>query len=121
MRRSRATALLNTVTMQNVVCATMTVQMDSGTPRIVRNRLFSAMPVMMPGSAIGRITSRFTVFLPKNEKRCRANASMVPRMRARIDEISATRALVATASSAPSLRNALPPPLEREPPAGGAR
>ena len=38
----------------------------------------SAMPVTTPGSAIGRITSRFTLCLPKNVKRWRAKAIMVP-------------------------------------------
>ena len=33
---------------------------------MVRNALFSAIPVTMPGSAIGRMTSRLTASRPKN-------------------------------------------------------
>ena len=35
-------------------------------PRIVRNALFSAMPVTIPGSAIGRMMSSDTGLRPKN-------------------------------------------------------
>ena len=58
--------LLNTVTMQNVACAITTVHMLSGTPRMVVNMLFRAMPVTMPGNAIGRITRRLMTSRPKN-------------------------------------------------------
>ena len=51
--------------MQNVAWPTMTVNrpelMPSGSS-IVRKALFSAMPVTMPGSAIGRTTSSETAF-----------------------------------------------------------
>ena len=67
IRRSRACTLLKTVTMQKVACATTMVHSDRSTPRIPLNPLLSAMPVTTPGSAIGRITSRLTAFLPKNE------------------------------------------------------
>ena len=66
VRRRRAITLLNTVTMQNVACAITTVQIESGTPMIVRKKLFSAIPVMMPGSAIGRMISRLIASRPKN-------------------------------------------------------
>ena len=56
--------MLNTVTMQNVACAITIVTNPSSQPKIVRNALFSAIPVTMPGSAIGRITSSDTVSRP---------------------------------------------------------
>ena len=62
MRRSRATTLLNTDD-----DAERRVRDDHReqpercrVPRIVRNALLSAMPVTMPGSAIGRMTSKLT-------------------------------------------------------------
>ena len=65
IRRSRAITLLNTVTMQNVACATTIVRKPRSQPNIVRNALLSAMPVTMPGSAIGRMISSETASRPK--------------------------------------------------------
>ena len=51
------------MTMQNVACPTITVNRPSCRPNgvsTVLNALFSAMPVTMPGSAIGRMTSSET-------------------------------------------------------------
>jgi hypothetical protein len=64
VRRSRAMTLLTTVTMQNVACATTMVTKPSSQPNRVRNALLRAMPVTIPGSAIGRITSSDTVSRP---------------------------------------------------------
>lgn len=66
IRRNRATTLLNTTTMQNVACAMIAVSRPRLMPRIVRNALFSAMPVTIPGSAIGRMISSDTGLRPKN-------------------------------------------------------
>ena len=52
--------------MQNVAWAITTVHMLSETPRMVVNMLFRAMPVTMPGSAMGRITRRLMTSRPKN-------------------------------------------------------
>src|SRR5437588_436538 len=61
--------------MQNVECATTTVQMDSSMDRMVRKAVRSASAVTMPGSAIGRITSSDSVCRPKKAYRLSANAS----------------------------------------------
>src|SRR5688500_4283869 len=47
-----------------------------------RQALSRAMPVTIPGSAIGSTMSRDTVTRPKNRNPCTANASIVPRPRA---------------------------------------
>ena len=55
--------------MQNVACPTITVNSPSSTPSgcsMVRKAFDSAMPVTMPGSAIGRTTRSDTVSRPKN-------------------------------------------------------
>ena len=68
MRPMRAWTLLNTITMENVAWPTITENNPSPMPSgssTVLNVLFRATPVTMPGSAIGRTTSRFTVLLPK--------------------------------------------------------
>ena len=65
LRRSRATALLNTTTMQNVAWPTITVNSDRSTPSTCVNVAFSAMPVTMPGSASGRMIRNETVSRPK--------------------------------------------------------
>ena len=56
VRRSRAIRLLNTTTMQNVVCPMMMVSVPSWIP-VKEKKEFSAIPVMMPGRASGS-TSR---------------------------------------------------------------
>jgi hypothetical protein len=102
-RRSRAMTLLKTTTTQNVACATTSVSRDSGTPRIVRKALFSAMPVTMPGNAIGRITSSDTASRPKNLYRCSDIAASVPSTSATAVDSRPTTTEVRSASSAPAL------------------
>ena len=55
--------------MQNVACPTTTVNkpkpIPNGSSR-VRNAEFSAIPVTIPGKAIGSTTSKEIVSLPKN-------------------------------------------------------
>ncbi len=48
----------------------------------VRNAVLSAIPVTMPGRAIGRMTRKETVSRPKKRKRWTANESSDPRTRA---------------------------------------
>ena len=64
IRRSRATALLNTMTMQKVACPAMRVSRLSP-PRKPVNSVLSAMPVTIPGRAIGSTSSRETLCRPK--------------------------------------------------------
>ena len=52
---------------------------------------FSAMPVMIPGSAIGRISRNETDSRPKKRKRAIANAAAEPRTRAMPVASSAAR------------------------------
>ena len=70
MRRSRATTLLKTTTMQNVAWPRITVkrpnEIPSGTSTVLNAEL-SAIPVTMPGKAIGRITRKLIDCLPKKE------------------------------------------------------
>src|SRR6478735_5332196 len=107
MRRRRAMVLLNTVTMQKVACAITTVQIDSGMPMIVRKKLLSAMPVMIPGRAMGRMTSRLTALRPKKSNRCSARDRRVPSTSEMTVATVATCTLVSTADIAPWLWNAL--------------
>ena len=65
IRRSRAEALLTTTTMQKVACPTTNVR-NVSPPRNPVNRVFRAIPVTMPGSAIGSTTSSDTASRPKN-------------------------------------------------------
>ena len=62
IRRSRAVTLLKTTTMQKVAWPTMIVKRPAVMPKTGLSRFWmtdwSAIPVTMPGSAIGRITSR---------------------------------------------------------------
>src|SRR5215207_7966057 len=94
--------------MQNVAWAITTVQIESGTPMIVRKKLFSAIPVMMPGSAIGRMMSRLIASRPKNENRCSAIEMRVPSTSEMIVAMIAICTLVSTASRAPALWKARP-------------
>ena len=67
MRRSRAWTLLNTTTMQNVAWPMITViRPKLFGPITVASAALSAMPVTMPGSAIGRMTRKLTDERPKN-------------------------------------------------------
>src|SRR5687768_1962837 len=67
--------------MQNVACAITIVQvLNPISRRAIDDR--RAMPVTMPGSAIGRITRNETASLPKNFVRYTAAASRLPNTRA---------------------------------------
>ena len=72
-------------------------------PSIVRKALFSAMPVTMPGSAIGRMISSETAWRPKKRVRRSASPASVPRSRAIAVASSATSTLTSSASRAPWL------------------
>ena len=65
------------MTMQNVACPTTIVHSDSRMPLKEKND-FSAMPVTMPGRAIGRSSRNETTSRPKNRNRCTANAASDP-------------------------------------------
>jgi hypothetical protein len=58
--------------------------------------LFSAIPVRMPGSAIGSTSTNETAFRPKKRNRCTAIAARLPNKKAR------SVAMVATSSDVPS-------------------
>src|SRR5580700_4710051 len=70
-------------TMQNVVCPIMIVQIDNEMAAHWNAEL-SATPVMMPGSASGRINSNEIEARPKNRALCTPKAARVRRMSARI-------------------------------------
>ena len=63
--------------MQNVACPMTIVSSDRLTPAKL-NAEFSAIPVMMPGSASGSTSSSDTASRPKNRNRCTPNAAAVP-------------------------------------------
>ena len=65
VRRSRAIRLLNTTTMQNVVCPITMVKVPNWTPVKEKNE-FSAIPVMMPGRASGSTSMKEIASRPKN-------------------------------------------------------
>jgi hypothetical protein len=104
-RRSRATTLLNTTTMQKVAWPTTIVHSESGTPR---NRKVDcrAMPVTMPGSAIGSTTSSDSVSRPKKRWRWTANDRALPSSSATTVAPSAAFTDVHTAFLAPALSQA---------------
>ena len=68
--------------MQNVAWPTMIVNSPALIPKTGCSRFWitdcSATPVTMPGSAIGRITSRLITRLPKKSNRVSARASSAP-------------------------------------------
>src|ERR1700682_6396886 len=66
--------------MQNVVWPITIVQIDSEMPLKLKNE-FSAMPVMIPGSASGSTNMRLTTSRPKKVSRWMANAAHEPRNR----------------------------------------
>jgi len=107
IRRRRARVLLNTTTMQKVAWPTTIVHSDSGTPRN-RKADWRAIPVTIPGRAIGRTTSSDRVSRPKKRWRWTANDSKVPSTRA--TRVAPTAALteVQRAARAPGLSQALP-------------
>src|SRR5581483_8611874 len=76
-RRSRATTLLKTITVQNVACPTTIVQRPKFSFQNVKKEL-KAIPVMIPGSAIGSTNTNEIASRPKKRALCRANAAAVP-------------------------------------------
>ena len=71
--------LLKTITTQNVACATTSVISESSMPTSRERRKLSAMPVTIPGRAIGRTTSRRTdVPAEEPEARERGQPASVP-------------------------------------------
>src|SRR5690348_5639176 len=63
--------------MQKVACPMMMVVREKLTPLRLMKEL-SAMPVMIPGSAIGRTSRKEIASRPKNRKRWTANAAIDP-------------------------------------------
>ncbi len=82
-------ALLYTTTMQNVAWPSTMVQIEKSIP-IMSKAERSEMPVMMPGSAIGKTNSKEIVSRPKNLARDSAAAASVPKISARKVAITAT-------------------------------
>src|SRR4030095_610994 len=69
------------MTMQNVACPTMIVQSPKVDCQNEKNEL-NAMPVMIPGNAIGRTKRNEIVSRPKNRNLWTANAAADPSKRA---------------------------------------
>ena len=76
--------------MQNVVCPTTIVIVPSCSPVNEKNE-FSAIPVMMPGSASGSTSRNEIASRPKNAKLCSAYAVAEPSARASAVAITPTR------------------------------
>src|SRR5438309_9525315 len=74
--------------MQNVAWPTMIVVSEKPMPLKLMNE-FSAIPVMIPGSAIGSTIRNETASRPKKRKRCTANAAIEPSVTAIVVAISA--------------------------------
>ena len=68
------------MTMQNVAWPTTIVHIEKPpkTKFAFEMNEFSAIPVMIPGSAIGRTTRNEITFRPKKSNRCTANDAAVP-------------------------------------------
>src|SRR3954463_13878219 len=80
-RRRRASTLLNTRTMQNVVWPMITVWTDRSVP-VNRKNEASDTPVMTPGRIIGSVTTKLTASRPTKRKRANAKAMLGPSTRA---------------------------------------
>src|SRR4051794_27036200 len=76
--------------MQKVAWPMMIVSTEKLIPRFEKNE-FSAMPVMIPGRAIGSTKMNDTASRPKKRKRCTANAAIEPSSSEMAVEISAAR------------------------------
>src|SRR5260370_8452418 len=76
--------------MQNVVCPMTMVAVPSWIPVKEKNE-FSAIPVMMPGSASGSTSRNEIASRPKNAKLCSAYATAEPSSTATAVAISPTR------------------------------
>ena len=95
--------------MQKVAWPSTIVQNEKGMSASAKAER-SEMPVMMPGSAIGRIRSSEIASRPKKRERATAAAASVPSTSASSVEIAATRTL--SESAAPDV---LALPGDREP------
>ena len=82
--------------MQNVAWPSTIVQNEKGMSAIAKAER-SDMPVMMPGSAIGRMRSSETASRPKKRERLTAAAASVPSTSATSVAMAATRALSVSA------------------------
>src|SRR5450631_3764320 len=110
VRRNRAATLLNTTTMQKVAWPSTTVSRPNEMPSgfsTVRNAEFSAMPVTIPGSAIGRMTTRLSESRPNQRKSTSATENIEPSTIAIAVAPSPALTLVSTALRTPSLMSAL--------------
>ena len=75
--------------MQNVAWPSTMVQIEKSMPMMSKAER-SEMPVMMPGSAMGRMNSNEIVSRPKNFARDSAAAASVPKISASTVAIAAT-------------------------------
>src|SRR5574343_1665222 len=106
VRRKRAMTLLYTTTMQNVAWPVTMVSMPDSSPASL-NADSSAMPVTMPGKAIGRMNSSVIVSLPKKAARYSAAEARVPSSIASAVACAATSTDSHTAARTSSRANAL--------------
>ena len=97
--------LLCTITMQNVACPVTIVQKPGCMPPSL-NADSSAMPVMMPGSAIGSTNSSVTDSRPRKRLFASANAASVPRTIAMQVATDATESDIRSAAQMSSRANA---------------
>ena len=100
--------------MQKVACPTITVNSVRSTPSTWVKVALSAMPVTIPGSAIGRITRNEIVSRPKKRWRETAIAASVPSTIAIAVAPSPAFTEVQSASRTPGLWKALSNQVERE-------
>ena len=77
MRRSRATTLLKTTTMQKVAWPTMIVYTEKGVPARLKADC-RASPVTMPGRAMGSTSIKDTASRPKKRKRWMPKETRTP-------------------------------------------
>jgi hypothetical protein len=68
--------------MQKVACPMIMVKSPVEIPKVLVKVLLSAIPVTIPGSEIGKTTSKDITSLPKKLYRATANARQVPKIRA---------------------------------------
>src|SRR5919202_1105157 len=103
--------------MQKVAWPITIVQSENWNAANEKNEL-SAIPVMTPGRAIGRITTNETRSRPKNRNRATANAAIVPSTSAM--PVAASAALIESqkAVRASSFRHAEPNHLSVKPAIG---
>ena len=91
--------------MQNVAWPTMIARTPRGSPTVA-NVVLRAMPVTMPGSAIGKIRTKDTTSRPKKACRATASAASDPSTRAIAVAPRATAIDVRNASRRPVLATA---------------